>query len=105
MTLAEIIGLTIVGASLSGCVTFATLYWAWFPWWRSPAGRNLFAFVAVDGLINLGFVVSVLAGAAWKGWAEWLLVAFYILQPGVVWWRVALLVKVRRGRVQERIDA
>lgn len=101
MTTAESIGLAIVGSSLVGCIAFASLYWTWFPWWRSPAGRNLFAFVAVDGLINLAFVVTVLAGPGWAGWTQWLLVTFYVLQPGVIWWRVALLVKVHR----ERVDA
>ncbi len=93
-----------IGAFL-GCIAFSALYMLWYPWWRSETGVHLFSFVAVLGIMDGLFAVSTLwPQQLWLGHA--LIVAF-TPEPFLIWWRVSLLVRVRRaeGRTRSAVRA
>lgn len=80
--------------SFSGCAVFTSLYARWYPFWRSEAGLNLFLFTfglgALDGIFFLGQLYH-------SDWVKVVALVIYAPQPVVIWWRVALLIRTRRG--------
>jgi len=77
-------------------------------WWKTPAGQNAMAFVAVLGLVlTVGMIRRVAlwttGSAAWfDAHREPLTFWCFAAVCGVIWWRVALLIHYRRVAVRER---
>lgn len=70
------------------------------PWYASPIGRNLMAFVAVDGCVftflGLAYAFPQLATYTWFTWA-YLLVGISGF-PWVIAWRIAVLWRLYHPR-------
>lgn len=78
--------------SFTGCVTFTTLYAAWYPFWRSQAGLNLFLFTLGLGALDGAFVLIQTVHAPW---VQVVALIVYTPQWVVIWWRVALLIHTK----------
>jgi hypothetical protein len=87
-------GLLVIAAS-AGCAVFVTLYTAWYPWYRSETGVHLTAFVGCLGILDTLFSVSVFAPHSRL--VQALLLAAFVPEPFIVWWRVSLLLRTRRA--------
>jgi hypothetical protein len=76
------------GAGALGCVTFVGLYlWRSVGWWRSDAGRNLMAVMAIL-LVLLGLVV---VGRWWGPLPHWIWTVGVGVLDAAIWWRVIIL--------------
>lgn len=84
----------------AGFATFVVLYSLRSPWWATPIGKNMLAFMTVNlVLMGLG-VLRRLFGPAWfeahrDGLQFFSFGALFV----VVWWRVFILVKVQKQEV------
>lgn len=89
-----VLSAVLVLSAAAGCWTFVILYTRWYPWYRSEAGTHLWVFVACLGLLDTLFAVSVF----WPHlpWLKVALLAAFVPEPIVVWWRVNLLIRTRR---------
>jgi len=77
---------------------FCVLYSLISRWWENPAGRNVFALMALlAGLFGLG-VLRLAIGPDWfDRHRDWLRVVCYGSLLGVVVWRIVLMVRIQLG--------
>lgn len=90
----RIIGTIIYYSLTLGALAFVALYGLLAPWWRSPVGRHMMAFMVVlAGILLYGSIVPLLGLSPVQ--RLWSRVVAFTLFSAVVWWRVWLVVALQ----------
>jgi multisubunit Na+/H+ antiporter MnhF subunit len=80
-----------------GFAAFCVLYFLRSKWQDTPVGRNAMALMAACALLLGLAVIRLFAGPDWfDRHRDLLRFASYALIGSIVWWRVALLIKLQR---------
>jgi len=101
----KLLGDVLFIANFIGFLMFSVLYSIVARWWENPAGRNVFAFMALlTGLFGLGVIALILGPETFAIHRNFLRVVCYGSLLAVVVWRIVLLFRVQLNAYADRGD-
>lgn len=102
----ELISDIALGFAFAGFAVFCVLYFLRSDWQSSSVGRNAMALMGACALLLGLAVVRLFGGDAWfERHRDVLRLVSYSLIGAIVWWRVALLIKLQRRKGRAGVSA